>query len=278
MVVTKLYNSAFIVETSTLTRLLSVIQNSLKQGDVSYSELFHVEFGNHKTSHTDSVQHVLDLDNSERTRVERLIITCAAGPESDQHVIHIDFDGRRHPVDVTIEVTSDDRKSAEDIMSVAEEQIERMLERGLIYRIYNNIMSEPIFVTPIFLVLVVTLMIGFVFANQLGRSDIRRLDSNMWLTPMDIAEIQADVEGSKVFSPEQELDIVTRQLKNLIAIEQENTLSRSIFTDWRLILIALPCIIIIIISIFALRYCYPSAVFAWGMLKNGTRSLLVEER
>jgi hypothetical protein len=137
---------------------------SLNQGDGTYSELFHVEFGDHKTFHTDSVQHVLDLDNSERSRVERLIITCAAGPESNQHVIQIDLDGR-HPVNVTIEVRSEDRKIAEDVMSVAEEQVERMLERRIMYRIYN----EPLFATTIF-ILFASFIMGFTVVNVLDRS------------------------------------------------------------------------------------------------------------
>jgi hypothetical protein len=93
----------------------------------------------------------------------------------------------------------------------------------------------------------------------------------MWLTPADIAEIQLAIEGSETFAPEQATKILARQVKNLIAKEQESVLSRSFFTDWRSILIALPCIIIVL-SFFALRYCYPFAVLLGETLKNGIKN------
>lgn len=143
MDVRKTYDSAFVIEESKLTRLLSVIKNTFDRDGAYYKEQFEARLTGEKIVATDSIQHIMELDNSERSRILRLIINCHSGPEpSDNpaHMIQIDFDGRR-PVDITITVRSDNERMVSEGMSVAEEQVERMLERGLIYRLFMR--SDP---------------------------------------------------------------------------------------------------------------------------------------
>ena len=76
MHIQKKYQSAFVVEESKLTRLLSVIKNAFQQDGVSYKEFFEVRLTGAKFIRTASLQHILDLDNSKRSRVEALVIKC----------------------------------------------------------------------------------------------------------------------------------------------------------------------------------------------------------
>jgi hypothetical protein len=156
MIVNKRYSSAFVVDRSKMTRLMGVIKNSITHEATSYEEFFEVRLRGAKTITIDSLQHVLDLDNSERSRIERLSITCRTRQVSNdepRHSVEVDFDGLR-PVDITITVMSDDPKLAADIMSVAEEQVERMLERSLMYWLYGGYEGSFLFlgILPIFII------------------------------------------------------------------------------------------------------------------------------
>jgi hypothetical protein len=105
MIIRKRYRSAFVVERSKLTRLLAVIRNALHHHEGGfYRESFEAHLAGAKGVATEDIQHILELDNSERSRVEGLLIRCEANPEPGDvpaHEIEIDFDGRP-PDDVTI--------------------------------------------------------------------------------------------------------------------------------------------------------------------------------
>jgi hypothetical protein len=199
--------------------------------------------------------------------VEGLVIRCEAGlePSDDPaHAIEVDFDGRQ-PVDVRIMVSSDDQKIASDVMSVAEEQVERTLEVGLAYRVLR--LDFP-FVVFVGMMLVAGLTASVAGLSTSGDPEIVK---SMWLTPGDLAEIRPIVQNTETLAPEQATGILTRQLKNVIA--QQNPSSLGFLTDWRAIVVLLPAIIAVV-SLVALAYCYPRAVFLWGDAEEWYRKLL----
>lgn len=269
MFVDKRYLSAFVVEKSKLTRLLGVIKNAIHQEGLSYTESFEARLVGTKTITADSLQHILDLDNSERSRVERLIIHCAAGPTSSDdptHFVEVDFDGHRRPVDVTIAVSSDDSRAASDAMSVAEEQVERMLERSLMHQLFGS--SE--FVRQLAVVITMLIAISTVVLVQLSKVD-SQISNTMWLTPTDLSEIEPMLRSAKMLLPEQANDILSRQLRNVIA--QQSRSPFSVLRDWRVIVVLLP-VVIVIGAFIVLVSCYPSAVFLWGDAEEWYRRTL----
>lgn len=269
MIVNKRYRSAFVAEKSKLTRLLGVIKNAIHQEGLSYEESFEAHLGGIKTITADSLQHILDLDNSERSRVERLIIRCKAGltPNEDPtHVVEVDFDGHR-PVDVTITVSSDDSRIASDVMSVAEEQVERMLERSLMHQLFNS--SE---LGPLSALVVTAMMIGVMTVALVPLSKVgSQISKTMWLTPTDLSEIEPMLRSAKTLLPEQANDILSRQIRNVIA--QQNRSPFSVLRDWRVIVVLLP-VVIVIGAFIVLVSCYPSAVFLWGDAEEWYRRTL----
>jgi hypothetical protein len=199
--------------------------------------------------------------------VERLIIRCKAGSTPDDepiHIVEVDFDGHR-PVDVTIKVSSDDSRVASEVMSVAEEQVERMLERGLVYQLFGNRELAPLAIA------VTVMVIGALTAIvPLSKVD-SQISKTMWLTPTDLGEIELMLRGSRTLPPEQSNDILIRQLRNVIA--QQNTSPFSFLRDWRIIVALLP-VVIVIGAFIVLGSCYPSAVFLWGDAEEWYRKIL----
>jgi hypothetical protein len=271
MIINKEYRSPFVVEQSKLTRLLSVVDNALQPHGSCYSKSFEARLADERSISTDSLQHILELDNSERSRVGRLIIKCQARPKpagDPVHAIEIDFNGRPK-TEVRLKVTSADWKVARETISVAEEQIERMLERGFFHNIF--VRADETFIAIVMMMVTVTLiggLIGGIFGGAATDSQISR---SMWLTQADLVEIAPNVQNGDALAPEQGADILTRQIRNLI--DQHRPSPVSAFTDWRIILMVLPAVIAVG-ALFALRFCYPPAVFLWGDAEEWYKRLL----
>jgi hypothetical protein len=268
MIIRKQFRSAFVVEKSKLTRLLAVIKDSLHHEGGFYRESFEARLAGAKGLATNDIQHILELDNSERSRVEGLTIQCEAGlePHVPAHEVTVTFDGRE-PVDIGIRVSSDDQRLASDVMSVAEEQVERMLERGLAYRVFK--LRDPITMATFAAILgAFTAVVVGIFSQG-----DKEMITTMWLTPADLAYVSPLVDSTNTISSQQATEILTRQLKNVIAQQTKSSSPLAFLTEWRLIVVILPAAIAVV-ALFALVSCYPQAVFLWGDAEEWYRKML----
>lgn len=270
MIIEKRYRSAFVVEESKVTRLLGVIKESIPQEGLLYEESLDAYLSGAKTVEAKTVQEIMALDNSERSKVKRLVIRCEAKPnvkDDAAHFVRVDFDGELLG-DVAITVVSDEGRIASNVVSVAEEQIERMLDRGLIQRLLTN--REVRLAVPLMLAGMITVAMLTVPARVASR-----LSKTMWLAPSDLADIEPMIRGTKAIVPDQATDILTRQLRNVIA--QQSASPFSSLADWRVIVLLVP-VMILLGAFVTLSFCYPRAVFLWGDAAEKSRRLLARRR
>src|SRR6266446_386627 len=92
------YPRAFLLEKTKLDRLMDIVhalldehQNTTKHDD------FEVFLSGQRREEMTSADEVLNLDNSRKSKIQRLLITCSASTEGaarPEHEIQVDFDGR----------------------------------------------------------------------------------------------------------------------------------------------------------------------------------------
>ena len=126
------YERPFLLEKTKLDRLMDIIhdrlgeyQNTTKRDD------FEVFLSGQRREEMTSVDDVLKLDNSRKSKIQRLLITCYASTEGvarPEHEIQVDFDGRavgKNRAKVIVSVRSDDAGWSDRALSEVEEQVER---------------------------------------------------------------------------------------------------------------------------------------------------------
>src|SRR5688572_18562744 len=133
----KEYSNAFVLEPTKLDRLVGVIHERLADNEATVlRDHFEVFYSAHEHEEFDRLEDVVSLENSQRRRVQRLVLTCSAIPAvggRPEHQVFVDFaatkaaakpDQRSEKVVATI-ISSDASGWASRTLSEVEEQIER---------------------------------------------------------------------------------------------------------------------------------------------------------
>ena len=140
MNVSKKYNSSFVVEKSKLTRLLSVINERMALLQQPIQQTYETHLSGQKNVTNSSIEEILSLDNSRRSKIERLVLlqkSVTQVPAVTEHQIEVEFDGKS-PTDVTVSIRGTDARWVTESMSVVEEQVERTLEKTLFHLLFNS--------------------------------------------------------------------------------------------------------------------------------------------
>lgn len=256
MKIVKRYRKAFVAETSKLTRLMSVIGEKMTAIALPVRQRFEAHLLTGKTFETESLDHIFQLDNSRRNRITRLVVNVTAieiNPKRE-YFVAVDFDGRS-PADVTLTVQSTDARWATETVSLLEEQVERTFQPGLMHKLSGlNRFSMFLLPVPVFSAL----------APLIGLSIRRSARSEtMWLSAEDLSSLQNVIQKNQNLSSEQQAEILTRQVRNLIA-EQNSSALPAVFHDWRMLFVAVPILVAAGAFAYLVSRCYPFAVFSWG--------------
>jgi hypothetical protein len=265
MVITKRYHGPFVLEKSKLTRLLGVIAERLEEPPGVVHHKFEAQLMGHKNVSSETVDEILQLDNSERSRVVRLRVasTLRATVPIGPRFVEVDFDGTSP---ATIRVTTDgpDQKWVAEMASVVEEQVERNLERAALARLLSG---SSILMVALFGALLCIVSAGISLdGNEL------RLSRNMWLTQEDLAALREKLRSSKALPADTALDVFNRQIGNIL--KQQNQSPLATLMDWRVLALTVP-VLVIAVCVFWLTRLYPPAVFLWGDVEEWYRRVLV---
>jgi hypothetical protein len=254
----KTFRSAFVLDMSKVTRIMGIVKERLVVHPDPQEDQFDVELSGLKHVHCDLLDQVLEMDNSKRSRIERLVISCGATKDAGtgrvKNAIRLDFDGHR-PVDATVAVQGEDSKWATETMSLLEEQVERTLSQSIIHRIANHrelvlaIATVAAFFMSLFMILALT------------KFDAR-LSATMWLTPQDLKDLNdKHTTTANVGTDDWLRELSRRQIQNLV--DQHQRSPWRTVADWRVLVVLLPIVILFAALIYLIRL-YPPAVFLWG--------------
>jgi len=165
----KAYKSPFVVETSKINRLMSVVRENFTRLKVPSEEHFEVVFAGGRHFATNSLEEVFQLDNSKGTRISEFSIRCFVDAKDRQGTANFfaEFDSAP-PTGVRLSVGSNDAKWAADLFSSAEEQIERTFQTSMVLRLKSSpfVAFAPILVALVLLSAGLALTLGQVAIGE----------------------------------------------------------------------------------------------------------------
>jgi hypothetical protein len=250
------YPRAFLLEKTKLDRLMDIVhalldehQNTTKHDD------FEVFLSGQRREEMTSVDEVLNLDNSRKSKIQRLLITYSASTEGaarPEHEIQVDFDGRTvGKTKVIVSVRSNDAGWSDRALSEVEEQIERTSLHDVPHRIALAVLVISVAVFLLLLVL----------SSLHVSSDFRQADV-MWLRKGDVDRVEQILKQNRTITDEEMREISTMQLRNVLNIGANSEPSG--WTIRRKAFVGVPLLIILVCAAYLGVRCYPRAVFLWG--------------
>jgi len=260
----KAYDHAFLLERTKLIRLMDKIRERLADhSSATPHDSFEVILAGNRREEMTDIDHVMNLDNSRRHQIQRLLIVSSVSTVSGtrpDHEVHVEF-GRPQvgtssietkSKDVAISVRSDNAGWADRTLSELEEQVERT---WLLY--------TPALLTLIGILLVVLfLAVLSAVQHDAMRHDRQVFASAMWLQNADLDRVDELVRDKHVLTDQELREIATRQLRNVLVSERPQPAAPNIIRDTLVLVIPMAaifaCILVLITS------CYPRAVFLWG--------------
>jgi hypothetical protein len=249
------YPRPFLLEKTKLDRLLDIIhgllgehQNTTKHDD------FEVFLSGERREETTSVDEVLKVDNSRKSKIERLLITCSASTEGatrSEHAIQVDFDGRTAKTKVIVSIRSDDAGWSDRALSEVEEQVERTSLQDVPHRI-----ALILLVSSLAIFLLLLLFSSLHLHPTYGQADV------MWLREGDVNRIEQILKQNRTITDEERREITTMQLRNVLNIDTNSQLSG--WTVRRKVFVGVPLLFVLVCAGYLVAACYPRAVFLWG--------------
>jgi hypothetical protein len=261
----KEYQRPFLLEPTKLYRLVGKIHERFEDHPNStLYDRFEVFLSGSRREEMTTVNDVLDLDNSRKHKIERLVLVCSAStPDAarPEYEVQIDF-GYPKPSGpapnsstklVAVSVRSDDNAWASRTLSEVEEQVERTWIH------YSPFIGGSLIVL---IVLLAVMLIVLTFPLiPLRFADIPG-PPTLWLKSSDVDRIEAMLREHPTLTDENLREIATMQLQNVFGLPRP---PRSIPPNQviRTLFLAVP-LIVVFACVLALVKCYPSAVFLWG--------------
>jgi hypothetical protein len=262
----KEYERPFLLEKTKLDRLMDIIHDRLgEHQETTKRDDFEVFLSGHRREEMTSVDDVLKLDNSRKSKIQRLLMTCCASTEGavrPEHEIQVDFDGRTTPwnkrtaswnkTKVTVSVRSDNAGWSDRALSEVEEQVER-----------TSLQDFPARATLVLLTGLVSIVIllMLLFSLSSSRSAIDSAGA-MWLRAPDLDHVEQILKQGRTITDEEMRQINTMQLHNLLEEQRQ----KPAFSGWsrQKTFVGGPLMIVLACAVYLGLRCYPSAVFLWG--------------
>jgi hypothetical protein len=255
--ISKNYRRAFLLEPTKLRRLIEIIHDRLcNQQHTAYRDSFEVFMCASHREDMNNVEDVLALDNSNKRKIQRLVIVSSAtmvGTATPDREVQVDFASPR-VVDssgstttqtvIAITVRSDDGTWASATLSEVEEQVER---------------TWLPYIKPVLILCGIAIFLLFVLLWQ--ATPLRQANwSSLWLQGADLDRVGEIVGQQRIISDQELREIVTRQLRNYV---QANRPAQSTNQNgWQTWFITIP--------ILAVLGCVVVLVATWGTSSTRT--------
>lgn len=261
--VQKEYQQSFILEPTKLDRFVNLIHERLEDyGFPNQVDSFEVHLKNNVVDELSSLEQVLALENSRKQRIQRLIVRSSAGAADDEasrELVEADFDSRAPQTNkpenkvakISITVRSVRASWASRTLSELEEQVERTKP---------ELLSQLAAVLALILLIVSMVLLIAPSANPTTKTDFK---DSMWLNAQDLDRINEMLRQNPTLSEEQVHEIVTRQVRNVVA-DQKPSNDAGIHLSRTKVFLLVPLIILTLITAYLAALCYPTVVFLWG--------------
>jgi hypothetical protein len=249
--VQKSFTNAFALEPSKLQRILGVLVAAY--GPTAPTLVFQVVLRNGKELTLHDVEELLQHDNTATNPIVELTLLAKDGVK-DKHC-QILFHTEKYPYLSSISFTIDasELRWVNTLSAELEEQIERVILGGGLYRVMQSPRLRTLLTA--FSPMIVIILVAFAFFDFSTQSEFQKMHDQLVAQSKAAVTLDAKVDALlklQIFSIEkgqaQSADLPFRvpaiDLQTFIAV--------------------MPLLLVIALTAYAIRYCYPSAVFAWG--------------
>jgi hypothetical protein len=261
-VVRRFRKSPFVLDKPKLARIMDILEQRFTEARLEFRPTFEITLKRGRTTKTTSVDQLLGFDNSVANPITDLTITVEESwQDSSENDLSckLEFYNRSVPY-INLEVASSQSKRASQSFAELEEQIERTLTSGWMYKL------TPPNVIVWFAGLFVTMLFAALLFLPKG-NDVKENSAYALTTE----EIHSFAQRAKTtMTTEEKIDFLfalqTQQLER--SLKPRGTVIR--FSDigklltLKTLFISLPLILIIVCLIYLRRNSYPNAVFLWG--------------
>jgi len=270
----KYYKNAFVLSKTKLGRINEIIDTRF--GQLKASKPIEKSFTAYESKgrkHTlKSLEEVFELDNSVRNRVERFNVVYSEGPlgEDVPNYIRLSYDGDPSEIfgnSIEIEGSSQEFHWLNQTIGELEEQVERTIQSGIIYKIKKI----PSSLKMAFFILIVALALLIVVAIVMPGK----------ITSLGIPEKTRDellALSKNTESSDQKIDLLYRHMLSSLEKKTSPFGVKSAFYNPKLYFIGIPLVIFILSVVYLIMGCYPMHVFEWGDWEIHYRKLVEKRR
>ena len=218
-VIRKEYQQPFQLERTKLTRIVDTIHQRLAQLPASIlHDHFEIFLAGHRQEEMNTVEDVLQLDNSHKRKIERLVIRCSASTPNavrPEYEVEVDFPYPKPnpstPGSITnvvaISVQSEAAAWANRTLSEIEEQVERTW--------LNYPRKTTTFIVLAFILVLTMLALVISPLLPLSPTQAETRADWLWLKSSDVDRIEGMLKAP-VLTDEQVREIFTMQLRNVL--------------------------------------------------------------
>jgi hypothetical protein len=256
----KNYTSAFALETEILSKMVeTILAKTFKEKALAFNPEYKVRLSNNKTIEPDSLDELIELDNTIKNPIKALLIKAShtnKQPALESIIKYSDKDENN----ITVRVFSNNSSLARTLSADLEEQVDRtLLNKNLIYRFFKS--------GDAFLRL---LLVGFVlvFISTIGVSLFGSGTFPNNLPPNVLDELVKKSQTAN--SVEEKVDFMFE----VSSREFESQTKTNIWTDpqafltwlftWRTAFIVVPILILFLGASCIIWIYYPKINFLWG--------------
>lgn len=264
----KEYDKCFVLTDHKFTRIIQIAKERMEKVREGYQliEEYNICLADGKELTIDNTVDVLTLDNSKKNPIKKL--TCHLSTSDNDNITHqivIQFDAskRRYRDPIYIAISSLDFSWAQEAIGALEEQVERAIPNEFSYSVNNKADS----IALLFFMMAI-IMLGTIISPKNGQSNNKLFTEE---TTQHMIRI-----GSEAQTDSQKIDFLYNYAIRSLKEPKSSSLD-SILKSKRTYFIGAPSIFCFAMIIYAIFWCYPRNVFAWG--DNGeTYTKIVERR
>jgi len=254
-----------------LARILNILEQRCREVQVPFTPRYQATHLDERVVVVNTVEDLLQLDNTIKNPITQLIIGddfFFRGDEQFQYQIKYSNSPTNN---ISINISGPNSKFANQAYAEVEEQVERTLLRNWFYRSFNSERSPFLYLFA-YIVSFIGVTIA-VLAILNGPNPTRNIIASTDKTSLLAQANQAKTLDDKInFLFEYNVYQLSHTDTKRPALEMQSLLNlRNLF-------IALPILIGIGGAIYAIKYCYPRAVFLWGDYELHYQNLVSRRR
>ena len=135
-VMTRVFDSVFVLDSSKLSRLLNIIEERFKDLSETFIPQFEISTKKGKNYSTSTVEEILSHDNPVKNPIIDLSILYKDKADEPDNTCFIKYD--KEDNEIKIKIKTKDAKQCNELFAEIEEQIERSLINNWVYSIKNQ--------------------------------------------------------------------------------------------------------------------------------------------